>query len=114
MKPARPAFADDIMASLQEAFRLLANAALGTWLLFVILKGSAELESGTGSKAPARAAECSFKTEWTEPERTLFTTSGGLNSPSGKGARLSASMKKTEKVALELETLLNDANASEF
>ena len=26
MKPARPAFADDIMASLQEAFRLLANA----------------------------------------------------------------------------------------
>jgi pyridoxamine 5'-phosphate oxidase len=26
LKPARPAFADDIMASLQEAFRLLANA----------------------------------------------------------------------------------------
>ncbi|MFM7416578.1 MAG: pyridoxamine 5'-phosphate oxidase family protein, partial [Alphaproteobacteria bacterium] len=26
MKPARPAFADDIMASLQEAFRLLADA----------------------------------------------------------------------------------------
>ena len=26
MKPARPAFADDIMASLQEAFRLLTNA----------------------------------------------------------------------------------------
>jgi hypothetical protein len=51
-----------------------------------------------------------------EPETSLFARRGGLNVPTGKGARLSARITDTKAVAVELEDTVfdNDFNARIF